>query len=261
MKDGRNVFGALDRSGEFPHLNLAPTWWTELGHAIHALQDSFSDGHVIRGVVNDGRPGDIRHVKMYGGTEKDDHSRYDHEWESGKREGEFTEAGRHAVAATRNLIELVLTSGIRMVSSGGPPRILEWGAFQARWLAPAAELSRVRDGACDLIEDFQVGPSLGEMSLTFSMDEDRLAGALVARTQADPRLVLDAFALLAARYQSDADDVALSYVERIRARPGESPTRAALRRNPDLVRLLIEILTSGYAGRDEEAAIAFLRKL
>jgi len=260
MPAGRRVFGVLERSSEVPYLGFAPLWWVELGYAIHALQDSFSQGHVIRGPAVNGWPGDIRHIKVYGGGEKEGHSTFDRSWRIGRGD-DLTESGLHAVAATRSLIELVLRSGIRVVSSKGPVRIQDWEGFRARWLAPDAELSRVRNGASSFIEDFQVGPSLGGASITFSMDERRLAGALVGRTQADPRLVVEVFALLASRYQTDADDVAVLYVERIRARPDESPTRAALRSNPELVRLLIEILTAGYTGRDEEAAIAFLRQL
>lgn len=92
----------------------------------------------------------------------------------------------------------------------------------------------------------------------WSTDEEGLAQALYLRGK-DAPLVTAAFDLLEEEYGSDADDVAVAYVELVVARRG-MPLEL-LKQDGTLRELLIHLLSSGSTFPDEERAIQFLRNL
>lgn len=96
---------------------------------------------------------------------------------------------------------------------------------------------------------------VGGWGITFKMDEAGLADALIAMG-GNIRRVSAIFAHLDKKHNSDADDVAELYVNRLRKSPA---TAGAIRADGSLVALLIRILDDGWTSAGEKAAIAFLR--
>jgi len=97
----------------------------------------------------------------------------------------------------------------------------------------------------------------GSLGITFNMDESGLAKALVAMGTNTGR-VMDIFKHLNHNHNSDADDVAVLYVNQIKKAPS---TMAALKSNQQLVALLIRIMDEGWTGKEEKKAIEFLKEL
>lgn len=97
----------------------------------------------------------------------------------------------------------------------------------------------------------------GGLGVTFNMDETGLAKALAAMGTNTGR-VLSIFKHLDEKHNSDADDVAVRYLEQAKGSPD---TLAAIKANPTLVALLIRIMDEGPTGRSEDKAIEFLRAL
>jgi len=116
--------------------------WQSLGNAMHAVQDSFSLGHVVRdGEGTEDQPDSIIRVKVYEGDDKIDHSKYDEEWRvtKGKDVGMFSLSGKQAINASRELIILVINTGI--LGNGKKPAILlGWPAYANHWLAASPKL-------------------------------------------------------------------------------------------------------------------------
>ncbi len=98
---------------------------------------------------------------------------------------------------------------------------------------------------------------VGGWGMTFNMDEDGLADALAAMGPNTPRL-LKIFEHLDANHNSDADDVAVRYVARIRNRPDVAQ---AIGRNRPLRDRLIKVMDEGYTSPEERRAIDWLRGL
>lgn len=99
----------------------------------------------------------------------------------------------------------------------------------------------------------------GGWGVTLSMNEDGLATALASMGNNEPRLRA-VFELLNKHHNSDADDVALLYVQKMRATPAGA---AALRsmKNAPLVPLLVRVMDEGWTTSAEKDAIAYLRAL
>jgi hypothetical protein len=97
----------------------------------------------------------------------------------------------------------------------------------------------------------------GGLGVTFAMDEDGLAKALAAMGT-NTRRVLAIFEHLNMKHSSDADDVAVRYVDQVRRSP---TTIAALAVDRSLVTLLVRILEHGWTSAEEKNAIAFLQAL
>ncbi len=98
---------------------------------------------------------------------------------------------------------------------------------------------------------------VGGWGMTFNMDEDGLANCLFAMGTNMPR-VGKIFKHLDDHHRSDADDVAVRYVARVKGSPGLG---AALRADRSLVQLLIKVMDEGWTSSEEKAAIAWLRGL
>jgi hypothetical protein len=100
----------------------------------------------------------------------------------------------------------------------------------------------------------------GSFGVTVSMDEDGLADALVAMRGNLPR-VQAIFEKLEKSHNSDSDDVAVLYVEKLQASPHRSVIVNALKQHPSLKSKLIQLMEEGWTGADEKAAIEFLKKI
>jgi len=91
-------------------------------------------------------------------------------------------------------------------------------------------------------------------------NESAMAKALVDECSFELNKVLQVFIQLDDKYTTDADDVALLYVESIRKNTG-LPTYAALKNNVELQEYLIYLLDSGWTDQREYNAIGFLKSL
>lgn len=97
----------------------------------------------------------------------------------------------------------------------------------------------------------------GSFGMTINMDEAGLADALAAMGPNMPR-VGRIFRHLYDKHNSDSDDVAVLYVEKIKRSPS---TVQALGADGALVQLLVDILDEGWTSREEQEAISWLRGL
>ena len=235
--------------------------WQVLGNAIHAIQDSFSDGHVIRGVsIDEKNPGPIEHIKQYAGKEKDKHKHYDSLWfdEDNKK---FTIAGKQAVNATKDLLTIIIITA-QISASGNDSVSIEnrWERFKRVWLVISPSLSAERDFAYDFIIKHQKGIRFGNRNLkTIKMDEEKMAKNLIVEVGTNMRKVHDVFERLDSHYNADSDEVAKFYVNRVK-KTGNA-IEAALKENKSLVNLLIKVMDEGYTDDDEAAAIQYLKSL
>jgi len=101
----------------------------------------------------------------------------------------------------------------------------------------------------------------GSFRMTFSMDEEGLAQALVDMGVNPPRLK-KIFQRLLDAHQSDADDVALLYVQKSRQK--EPQLRALAQADRELIDLLVECLTGGtfsWVTPEEKQAATYLKGL
>jgi hypothetical protein len=229
-----------------------------LGNALHAVQDSFAWGHVERDEPRGSRPGDIRRVKRYAGAEKDGHAEADELWKGHYRQG-FSETGWFAVCATRDLLRIVVDSA-NAARGGRAVSLLRFEAYRDQWLRASEALSNQRDRAFDLIDRHYTGVRLGASNLkTINFDEEGLARALVEEAGADTRLVLEVFERLRDHYSSDSDDVAELYVNLVRKHKG--PLEAALRSNPALIGVLVQVMDEGWTSGGESECIEYLKGL
>jgi hypothetical protein len=137
----RQLEAAAGAAGAVP-LRLDPP--QALGDALHALQDSFAPGHVVREAGAGLHAGAIRRVLRYAGDEKRGHAAGDRAWRGAGAAG-FSESGWHAVHASCDLLRAIADA-----AAGGPARgavALEgFEPFRQRWLAAAAALSDARGG-------------------------------------------------------------------------------------------------------------------
>ncbi|MCR6650028.1 MAG: hypothetical protein NVV73_00395 [Cellvibrionaceae bacterium] len=92
-----------------------------------------------------------------------------------------------------------------------------------------------------------------------STDESAMADALVRECSYEMQKVLDVFVELEDKYSTDADDIALLYVEKIRALP-LNPTKMAFQKSEELKGYLKQLLESGWTSAREREAISYLTK-
>jgi hypothetical protein len=257
---GRQVFGGqVVMTPRGPMATDTPSWHA-LGNAVHALQDSFSEGHVVREKIPAGSrwPGAIKNIKRYAGEEKKGHKEADDAWR-GSLPGGFSEAGRFAVKATKQILEEVIVTALSLRGRAAGT-LADWDQFKDRWIKAASDLSKDRDLVFDLIDRFYHGVRVGATNVkTFSMDEDGLANALLNEAGTDTKLVLGVFQRLDEDYNSDADDVAELYVNAVRNQGGA--VLSALKGNSHLITRLIKVMHEGWTSSGEKDCIRFLRQL
>lgn len=92
-----------------------------------------------------------------------------------------------------------------------------------------------------------------------STDENTMADALVRECGYEMQKVLDVFVELEDKYSTDADDVALLYVEKIKALP-LNPTKIAFQKAEELKNYLKQLLESGWTSNREREAVLYLSK-
>lgn len=146
-------------------------------------------------------------------------------------------------AYTLDLVPLVAGMGnsldLRTSTIGGPSGVLSHGFENYR-----------RDDATFVVNRFRVGM----LRMTAHMDENGLARALFDMGTNMPR-VYNIFGRLDEVHNSDVDDVALAYIERLRSRPD---LIMSVRNHPQLRALLIRSLDEGYTSDREYAAIRLI---
>jgi len=92
-----------------------------------------------------------------------------------------------------------------------------------------------------------------------STDESAMADALIRECTYEMQKVLDVFFELQDKYSTDADDIALLYVEKIKALP-LNPTKMAFQKSEELKNYLKQLLESGWTSTREREAVSYLSK-
>lgn len=93
-----------------------------------------------------------------------------------------------------------------------------------------------------------------------STDEDAIAEALVRDCSYEMHKVLEVLYELNDKYSTDADDIALLYVNKIREMP-DNLIKTAFRQSGELRKYLKETLESGWTSAEEQRAIKYLESL
>ncbi|MDZ4848957.1 MAG: hypothetical protein SGI77_06665 [Pirellulaceae bacterium] len=236
------------------HLVFHDIPWQPLGNAIHCLEDSFAIGHVVRSKSeNQLQPGDIEHIKRYTGSEKKDHAKGDEEWWDNSKEN-FSTTGRQAIEGVKALLRIVLDTAIQ---NRNPQSLQGWQGFREQWLVASSKLSKATDHIFELIDKHYVGIRLGANNLiTMSFDEEGLANDLLPEPT---QTVLQVIQRMDDHFNTDADDVAELYVNKIRAAGGQK--LEALKSNKDLIKILIKVMDEGFTSKGEQECIRFLKLL
>ncbi len=234
--------------------------WQTLGNALHAIQDSFSEGHVVRNVSkSEMSPGSIEHIKQYAGSEKNKHKHYDELWLNEKTK-QFTLSGRHAINATKSLITIITNTAQANSSEVQPLNLIGWHTFKSNWLVTSTTLDKKRDFAFDFILEHQTGIRFGASNIkTINMDEEKLAKNLIYAVGIDMKKVFDVFHRLDKHYNSDSDDIALLYISKLKQ--ANSQVQDAFKSHKQLISLLTKIMREGYTGTKEKEAIEYLSSL
>ena len=84
--------------------------WKYLGYALHALQDSFAEGHVKREKDENQYPNKIKKILLYAGKEAEGHEELDTKWKTPN--ASLSISGWVAVEASKDLIHAILFSVI-----------------------------------------------------------------------------------------------------------------------------------------------------
>jgi hypothetical protein len=100
----------------------------------------------------------------------------------------------------------------------------------------------------------------GSFRMTLSLDEEGLAQCL-ADMGVNMKRVRPIFEHLEKRHNSDIDDVAVLYVNKVRTAANSNAVIAALKSDRTLVQLLIRAMDEGWTTGDEKKAIDFLKTL
>lgn len=100
----------------------------------------------------------------------------------------------------------------------------------------------------------------GSFGVTASMDEEGLADALVSMDTNIPR-VQAIIEHLDKKHNSDADDVALLYVQKVQKAGNKSQIAQAIRSAPTFRKLLNRVMDEGWTSSEEKSAIAFINSL
>ncbi|MDA1017685.1 MAG: hypothetical protein O3A00_24905 [Planctomycetota bacterium] len=221
----------------------------ELGSAVHALEDSFSAGHVERVHMTDSWPGTITDVEVYDDSNQETHSDHDERWMSN---GKFTMLGRNAVNAVKALFKVIFDEVLnaRSLKRTRVTGLTGWSGFQSSWLAiDTTQLSAGGAHKIDLIDKF-VG--------RWSTDESGLATAMYTELGQRTHMVRRLIERLDEHHNTDADDVVEIYVNRLRQADAR-PVRAAVATNKKLIDLMVKVLDEGYTTDGEYECIGYLR--
>lgn len=116
-----------------------------------------------------------------------------------------------------------------------------------------AFLQYLNDDPAFVINRFRTGG----WGVTFNMDEDGLAQCLAEMGDNTDR-VFDILSYLKRNNPTDSDDIALAYTGLAQK---DKKLEQVVRGDGRLKSLLIELMSAGYTGTDEKAAIAYLRAL
>ncbi len=112
--------------------------WQAIGNAIHALQDSFSEGHTMRSnEISTTKAGKIIRVKRYSGIDKIGHSKHDQAWGQGDT---FTFVGKQAVNATKDLISMIINTALTSKQGEKPTKLISWDDLKRKWLVASPTL-------------------------------------------------------------------------------------------------------------------------
>lgn len=244
--------------GEPPREDFYVMDYQPFGNALHALQDSFSKGHVVRTEGGTERqPGAIEHIKLYSGEEVKGHSHFDKLWESDKKVSKFSLDGRLAINASKELIFLILNTAQSGVKSPHIITLTGWDDFKNKWLVASEKLSDTRDFAIDLIEEFHTGARLGNTTVvTVNFDEAGLANAMITKFGSNATKVYAVFKRLeTGGYNTDIDDIACIYVTKIKKNP---LIVNSIRNHSGLVKLLVKSLHMGGLTNTKKDCIRFL---
>jgi hypothetical protein len=218
----------------------------KLGNACHAVEDSFSVGHVRRGANKPNAPGAIERIEVYAGQDKKKHSHHDEEWE---RDRVAFEVAKNAVKA---LLVVIFDEVFDARKAKRPVTSLRgWTNYRNKWLSAAPDLSKGRAHEIDLIDVHTDGRSL---------DEAGLAEALYKQLGSQTTKVHRVIERLDKYDNSNSDDVAVKYVMRLRDNHDSAVTEA-VSRDRKLIKILYKVLDEGPTIGDEVRAIAFLKQL
>lgn len=230
-----------------------------MGYAAHAVEDSFASGHAVRTKPGGAtKPGEITHVKMYAGSEKHDHAHHDSTWKNKK--GGLSLEGQLAKNAVKALLHLIFSnvSAARAKGQTTLTTLTGWTTYRDTWLKASARLSKERDGAYDLVDDYYNGIVWGNGNHALNFDEEGLAKAIHKKLHIHTRKVTAAFKRLDEYHTVDADDVAHYYVEILRKKPKSATTMAVLK-DKATVRILVKVLDEGWTTGGEQKCIDFLQ--
>jgi len=100
---------------------------------------------------------------------------------------------------------------------------------------------------------------IGPRTRMFYTDEHGMAQDLIRKSGIVMDEVYQIFLELDTNYNSDADDIAVKYIELVRKRRGS--IEEGLRLHRPLNKLLVKIMTDGWTSRKETDAINFLKRL
>jgi hypothetical protein len=267
--DGQSPFEAYVDGCQWIHGNAVefaqaaargrgPAALQALGNACHAVEDSFAGGHVVRiPAQNLHAPGEITHIKRYTGDEKKDHAPMDLEWTG--HGGHLSPLGTLAKNTVKALLQLVFeevqrAAGSRTVIS----RLAGWESYRQHWIRASSELSKDRDFAYDLVDEFYSGIVWGNTQHATNFDERGCAQAIHQRLSTNTAKVTAVFERLRSFHGVEADDVANHYIEALKAAPTSRVTQA-VRDDRALVQLLIKILDEGCTTSTEDKNVAFLK--
>lgn len=92
-----------------------------------------------------------------------------------------------------------------------------------------------------------------------STNEEAIATAIIKECSYEMDKVMAVFKELDWAYSTDADDIAVRYVQKLQSAPMQ--VKLAFKRHKRLRNLLISIMESGWTGNDEIKAIAYVRNL
>ena len=265
MRSGKHAIAGKP-STRSPHnkhkTNSDHVSWLTLAYACHALQDSFSAGHAIREKhLHPMQPGNITGILRYAGVEKEDHSKHDTKWKLENKDDKeifFSLEGKVAINATKALITMVMQTAFNHNPTNKITVLDGWSDFQRTWLN-APTLSKERDPAVDLINQYSTSIKLGDMNFkTLNMDEEGLAKAIIMEHPIQMDIVYNIFYRLDNHYSSDADDVAVNYIRLVKAKHGSAEERA-FKRSKKLLTLLVDVLDEGYTTGREESLTRYLQ--
>ncbi len=258
---GRKVLGGYYYDVNAGSIEKDSINWQPFGNALHSLQDSFARGHAVRDMsVSETTPGAIEHIKIYAGEEVKGHSNFDKLWGNSTFKT-FTPVGRLAIEASKELILIILRSAQTGYSGAVPNQLTGWTYFVDKWLVASVKLSTKRDFAIDFIERFDANIQMGNMNLTtLNMDEEALADALISECSTNLQHVYEVIKRLDEHYNTDSDDVATLYVDRLKL-PQNRAISMNVATNEPLRKLLIKVMTEGYTAGGESDNIEYLNSL